>query len=429
MNKQPQITINTPNIPQTLIINNQPNEEPRNPHFNQNQHPNFHTTNQPPFFDIPESSNSRNQPPPKPNIPRSFLYSDTEINEGLSACTSSIIGKIITDKPIHISSIQNGLENIWGSPEGLKIQELGGRILQFFMSNPADQDRILHGNPWIFRNSWLVVKPWERGMDPHTLDFDHVPIWVQLWGLPPHCKTKQMGESIGALMGNVEAAEFYEYPGKKVIIKIKVAINVHNPITSGIHVGNPTDGTCWIDYRYEKLPQVCFNCGMIGHYDKLCRNQTLKLETLAPLGPWIRSTQYDKRKMEAKDKKFYSNPSHSKEFGQYSPPVPSDLLEKLATMKVSTSKFKTDNQHQQPQSNADPPMNQHHTTQEDKGKKVYRQILNNEATNMDLTPELTTKEQSYQAKGRNWKNYQGQALLSRPAHSYENPILELPRAW
>jgi hypothetical protein len=133
--------------------------------------------------------------------------------------------------------------------------------------------------------------------------------------------------------------------------------------------------------------------------------------------------------MDAKDKKFYSNPSHSKEFGQYSPPVPSDLLEKLATMKVSTSKFKTDNQHQQPQSNADPPMNQHHTTQEDKGKKVYRQILNNEATNMDLTPELTTKEQSYQAKGRNWKNYQGQALLSRPAHSYENPILELPRAW
>ncbi|MCI72023.1 hypothetical protein A2U01_0093286, partial [Trifolium medium] len=39
-----------------------------------------------------------------------------------------------------------------------------------------------------------------------------------------------MGESIGNLMGTVEAAELYEYPGKKVIIKIKVVINVYQPI-------------------------------------------------------------------------------------------------------------------------------------------------------------------------------------------------------
>jgi hypothetical protein len=207
-----------------------------------------------------------------------------------------------------------------------------------------------------------------------------------------------MGESIGALIGNVEAAEFYEYPGKKVIIKIKVAINIHNPITSGIHVGNPIDGTCWIDYRYKKLPQVCFNCGRIGHYDKLCRNQPLNLETLAPLGPWIRSTQYGKRKMEAKDKKFYSNPSLSKEFGHYSPPVPSDLLEKLAAMKVSTSNLHNDNQQQQPHSNAESPMKQQHASTGEKGEKVYRQTISNEATNMDLTPAVPAKELSYQAK-------------------------------
>ncbi|MCH81958.1 hypothetical protein A2U01_0002752 [Trifolium medium] len=205
------------------------------------------------------------------NIPRSFLYSENDIHDGISACNHSILGKIITDKPIHASSIQNGLENIWGAPQGLKIQELGGKLLQFFMTDPADKDRILQGNPWIFRNSWLVVKPWDRDTDLHDVDFDHVPIWIQLWGLPPHCKTKQMGERLGALMGKVEASEFYEYPGKQVIIKIKVAINIHNHITSRIHVGNPTDGTSWIDYRYEKLPQVCFKCGMIGHADKLCR--------------------------------------------------------------------------------------------------------------------------------------------------------------
>ncbi|PNY08539.1 ribonuclease H [Trifolium pratense] len=354
---------------------------------------------------MPESSNARNQTPLQSNIPRSFLYSDNVIHEGLSACNHSIIGKIITAKPIHISSIQNGLESIWGSPPGLKVQELGGKILQFFMNEPADIDRILYGNPWIFRNSWLVVKPWDRETDYHEIDFDHIPVWIQLWGLPTHCKTKQMGASIGELIGKVEASEFYEYPGKKIIIKIKVAININNPITSGIHVGNPTDGTCWVDYRYEKLPQVCFKCGMIGHADKLCRNQALVLDTLAPLGPWIRSTQYGKRKMEEKDRKYYSNPSHAKNFGQYSPPVPTDLLEKLAAMRVNTAQANQTQQTQNhpinlsPQYNENSPRKDMHSQQGERNKKSHQLSYNQEATKNSTGQPTAMKFISWNCRG------------------------------
>jgi hypothetical protein len=371
------LTINAP-------INTQLNTQPH--HETRNSPPQSHHQTE-----IPESSRPRNQTPTQQNIPRSFLYTETDIHEGLSACNRSIIGKTITDKPIHVNSIQNGLENIWGSPPGLKIQEVGGKVLQFFMHDPTDQDRILQGNPWIFHNSWLVVKPWDRETDIQTIDFDHVPIWIQLWGLPPHCKTKQMGESIGALMGNVEASEFYEYPGKKVIIKIKVAIDVHNPITSGIHVGNPTDGTNWIDYRYEKLPQMCFKCGMIGHMDKLCRNQPLELDTLAPLGPWIRSTQYGKRKMEEKDRKYYSNPSQSKNFGHYSPPVPADLLEKLAAMRVQPTRGSQTNQPTQQQSN---PVTAKAQATEEREKKAHKLSINNATMQQDHHTNLDMQGQS-----------------------------------
>jgi hypothetical protein len=352
--------------------------------------------------DIPESSNSRNSPPSNPtkNVPRSFLYTDTIINEGVNACQRSIIGKFITDKPIHVNSIQSGLENIWGSPPGLKIQVLEGKILQFFMQDSYDQDRILLGNPWIFHNAWLVVKPWDRETDFHTIDFEHVPVWIQLWGLPPQCKTKQMGISIGALLGKVKASEFYEYPGKKLIIKIKVAIDTRNPITSGIHIGNPKDGTSWIDFRFEKLPQFCFKCGMIGHDDKLCRNQAMELGTLAPLGPWIRSTQYGKRNMEEKDRKYYSNPSHGKDFGHTSPTVPADLLEKLAAMKVQAETGNKSNQQQNQQYKAKKPenMSEVHIQQEAMTKKAHRitQSMDDNAMETDVT--LITQDHILQAK-------------------------------
>jgi hypothetical protein len=249
------------------------------------------------------------------------------------------------------------------------------------MTNTEDTTRILHGNPWIFRNSRLVVKPWDRNTDYSTLDFDNIPVWIQLWGLPPHCKTKQMGVNIGELMGKAEASEFYEYPGKKIIVKIKVAINIHNPISSGIHAGNPTDGTSWIYFIYEKLPQVCFNCGMFGHGDKVCRNPALNLETLAPLGHWIRSTQYGKRKLEEKDRKYYSNSSLSANFGHYSPPVPTDLLEKLAAMKVNkedTHKISNNqphqNQHKQ-QYNEYSPMEGILHQQADRSRKATESVI------------------------------------------------------
>ncbi|MCI38656.1 hypothetical protein A2U01_0059884, partial [Trifolium medium] len=40
--------------------------------------------------------------------------------------------------------------------------------------------------------------------------------------------------------------------------------------------------------------------------------------------------------MEDKDKKFYSNPSQSPQFGKYSPPVPESLLAQLAAMKLQS---------------------------------------------------------------------------------------------
>jgi hypothetical protein len=70
-------------------------------------------------------------------------------------------------------------------------------------------------------------------------DFLHTAKFMVMGGIP------------GSLMGMVEAAEFYEYPDRNMIIKIKVNININNPMLAGIGVENPIDGR--IDYRYENL--------------------------------------------------------------------------------------------------------------------------------------------------------------------------------
>jgi hypothetical protein len=132
-----------------------------------------------------------------------------------------------------------------------------------------------------------------------------------------------------------------------MIIKIRVAINVHQPITAGILIGNANDRTHWVDFRYEKLPQVCFKCGILGHADNLCYNPPMEVEDSTPLGPWIRSNQYGRRFMEAKDRKFHSNLSLSKNYGKFSPPDPPSMVEQMAAMKIKDEEEARAQTHQQ----------------------------------------------------------------------------------
>jgi hypothetical protein len=82
--------------------------------------------------------------------------------------------------------------------------------------------------------------------------------------------------------------------------------------------------------------------------------------------------------MEDKDKKYYSNPSKSKNFGQYSPPVPSDLLEQLAAMRVNMPAEDQPSKTHQPRKN--PPYHNMDNSamagiqqqQEERNKKAHR---------------------------------------------------------
>lgn len=59
----------------------------------------------------------------------------------------SILCKIISEKLIHMNSIQSALTNVWCNPPGLKIREIEGKFFQFFMDDKFDWERILQGNP------------------------------------------------------------------------------------------------------------------------------------------------------------------------------------------------------------------------------------------------------------------------------------------
>jgi hypothetical protein len=263
------------------------------------------------------------------------MYKEEHVEEGVNLCNNTLIGKVLSSKVILKPILYNALQGIWGYPPGLTITEVEGGYYHISMDSDLDTQKAIKGNPWIVRNCWFMVQLWDRKINPNNIDFLHVPAWIQIWGLPIHCKTVSMGKHIGSQLGKVEDAALYDYPQKGRIVKIKTCLNVSEPIRAGMFIGNTRDGINWVDFRYENLPMFCFACGLVGHNEDQCSNPSLPLAEggVNPRGPWLRSNIYGKRINENRDKRFNSNPMKSVSGGQFSP-IPQAMLDMLAKMKL-----------------------------------------------------------------------------------------------
>jgi hypothetical protein len=86
------------------------------------------------------------------------MYEEEHIQEGLNLCSNTLIGKILSNKPILKSILQNSLQGIQGNPTGFSITEIEGGFFHVNMDKESDIQRAIKGNPWIIRNSWFMVQ-------------------------------------------------------------------------------------------------------------------------------------------------------------------------------------------------------------------------------------------------------------------------------
>ncbi|QHO07853.1 uncharacterized protein DS421_14g467330 [Arachis hypogaea] len=131
--------------------------------------------------------------------------------------------------------------------------------------------KALKGNPWLFRNFWLIVKQYERNIDPEHMNFSQVKVKIQIWNLPEHCKTVKFGKKLTNLVRELRDCSLFEGgSGQEKFIKALVMMKIDQLVRKGANIGSAVDGITWVDFRYEMLPTLCYFCGFIGHDENLC---------------------------------------------------------------------------------------------------------------------------------------------------------------
>ena len=77
-------------------------------------------------------------------------------------------------------------------------------MFQFNISNADEKEKIVNMGPWVNDNQILVQNKWSEGIEEAYNAFMVAPLWVQLWNLPIHWLSKEVGKKVGSVSKKLE---------------------------------------------------------------------------------------------------------------------------------------------------------------------------------------------------------------------------------
>ncbi|KAL9437045.1 hypothetical protein AB3S75_022980 [Citrus x aurantiifolia] len=207
--------------------------------------------------------------------------------EVLAGC---LVGKVLLSKSVNKEGLKSALQQTWRTLKEVKIESLGSNIFMFKFAAEADKRRVIMGGPWHFDRALIVLtKP--RGIgEISKQSFDYVSFWVQIRNVPIACMEKGFLHELGGKIGEVEEVEANEN-GDCIgeLARIRITINITQPLKKVLFLKQEGEPDIPMPVVYERLPDFCFCCGIIGHQYKECSKYQGQPKEDFPFEMWMKA--------------------------------------------------------------------------------------------------------------------------------------------
>lgn len=193
-----------------------------------------------------------------------------------------LVGRFVMKRSIGAQELGFALKRIWNLNSYLKVNSVNEGVFVFEFGNNVDCNRLLAKHRWNFNGALLIFCLLEGDERPADLKLVKVPFWIQIHGLQLRHMTTQVGRVIGSRLG--EVLEVESSTGGVAwgrCLRVKVLLDVTRPLCRGSTISTGSIKTKVL-FRYEKLSDFCYFCGILDHVDKDCPTlfESLDLETM-----------------------------------------------------------------------------------------------------------------------------------------------------
>ncbi|CAA0823185.1 Unknown protein, partial [Striga hermonthica] len=201
-----------------------------------------------------------------------------DIKSSEEECGRSLFGKVVGDRPTSMLGIKRTMTTIWKLQLAMEVKEISSNFFQFIFASQEDKRKVVSGHNWIYENQYLILKEWFPGLHSSHKCFDEVMIWVQILNVPLNWMSTEVGMRIGQIFNRVNNVVICKMGGEQgSFIKILVALNLKEPIPrcTSVKLG---EERVLVAFRYERLVNLCYYCGHIGHLHRGCKIREENIE-------------------------------------------------------------------------------------------------------------------------------------------------------
>ncbi|XP_042944586.1 uncharacterized protein LOC122278462 [Carya illinoinensis] len=215
----------------------------------------------------------------------------SRLGDFLERGANCLIMKLLIKKHYNHEAFKQTMRKVWRLVKGVKFRDLNSEFMSVEFDDTRDKLKVMREGPWSFDKHLVLLKEFDGRLQIGKIELVHAPFWVRLHDLPLMARNEYIGRLVGGALGEVLEVdldngemEWGEY------MRVRVLINISKLLLRQKRMIVEEGVSCWVRFSYERLPDLCFHCGILGHSLKECEDidaNQVDSQRL-PYGPWLR---------------------------------------------------------------------------------------------------------------------------------------------
>ncbi|WJX25654.1 hypothetical protein P8452_14674 [Trifolium repens] len=214
---------------------------------------------------------------------------ETYYEAGLEACKHNLHGKIIWPKgstPLSVVALKAKLALVWKNLSTWGVISLGKGFFEFTFSSLEDVRRVRSVPSWNLNPGLLKLFAWSKDFNPKHQHHTSAQVWVRIFGLSQEYWHKIILFTIAGSIGtpicidSITAKPMHERTFGQ-FARVLVDIDLLQPLRYKLLVERK-GFAFFVDLEYERIPEFCTECKVIGHCLDNCKKWNIPEELRKP---------------------------------------------------------------------------------------------------------------------------------------------------
>ena len=248
-----------------------------------------------------------------------------------------LVAKFLTKRNVSVDAVAKTFRPLWHTSSDFCIRDAGDNHLLFTFELESNLEKVLMGEPWSFDRHLVVLQRYDLILPMKKVDFSKTSFWVQIHNLPLSYLTLEVALEIGESLGTVNKSVGISDMVGGNFMRIRVLIDITRPLCHGRIISLDSDDDRFISFKYKRLPNICYWCGMVSHANKdytiwLSSKGSLKVED-QQFGHWIRATLVNPSRKSVIDVKGFEKKDTHSRVSSFSDASSSSMQEGILALK------------------------------------------------------------------------------------------------